>query len=247
MVKNGLIPTGITVVVVLIYAACHQHESPPPASPLSRIGFISFQVLDRYSKPFPGIPVRLSSGDGTQPDRSLITDARGEGTFSGLFEGVEYSLYVEPPIGMQIEALEIAGNSSTPPRQYHLENLRADVTVTPRDPSPEEESICEAVFRTYIDGYDRHYYLTLLGKDPSQQFLNRFSKERDQVFRGSQFEVGDRSTHISIYYIAWESESRVEVAAGYYAGLLSADGRTLILVRKDGVWSIHSNVQNWIS
>lgn len=244
----------LTVSIFLIFAACLQHGVTRPQNRPAGTGQIRFQVLDQNSNPFPGIPVRLSPRGKNGADRSLVTDAQGEGTFAGLYEGQEYSLYVEPPVGLQIEAVEKAGDSSTPPRQYRLLDLRAGVLLGARDPTPEEENICEAVFRAFIDtdefGFERrghHYYLTLLGKDPSQQFLNRFRKHRARFFRGSLFEVSPGSTHFSIYYVAWESDSRVEVGGGYYSGMLAADGRTLILTRGNGLWSVVSNVKNWSS
>jgi hypothetical protein len=47
--------------------------------------------------------------------------------------------------------------------------------------------------------------------------------------------------------IKWVSPTEVEIAGGYYEGILSASGNTYYLEKDDGKWKVLKDVLHWIS
>jgi hypothetical protein len=94
------------------------------------------------------------------------------------------------------------------------------------------------------------YFIRINGKDPSDQFLNRFSNIPRVVKKASEAQmkasgsagVLDRQTHetgiiFSANAIRWLGSDSVEVDGGYYCGGRCASARTFAVQLKTGKWT----------
>lgn len=134
-----------------------------------------------------------------------------------------------------------------------------------------EDDVREAVFR-YQFLHDQSglqpraevLFISVDAKDPSDQFLRRFSGNRPPVKKKSQsrysrrragfsaIQVEDKHTRkpgliYSVDSITWLSDSAVLVKGGYYAGGRAAAGHEYRVVRERGKWVVKKDTITWIS
>jgi len=103
------------------------------------------------------------------------------------------------------------------------------------------------------------FFVSIEGKDPSDDFINRFRDIPRTIKKASSEEPNkgphtpvDKSTHrtgivFSADTIRWLSENSAEVEGGYYCGGLCAAGITFKVIRENGKWIIKNSHMNWIS
>lgn len=118
--------------------------------------------------------------------------------------------------------------------------------------SNDEWDICEAVLRHQIFNSaaggrgTATAYVSILGLNPSSEFLKRFVGHRPPVRPGSQFVEGWGVLY-SIHEIRRTGDKSAEVSGGYYEGNLSSSGNTYYLIRQDGKWIVERDRMHWIS
>ncbi len=117
----------------------------------------------------------------------------------------------------------------------------------------ENLDICEAVFRYQFkhnaSGAKQNakaYFLEILRKDPSPEFLARFKDNAPPVKKGSEFAIG-KGLKFKVGGIKRLNDSKVEVSGGYYEGGLSSSGCTYSVVLKDKKWVVTERKMLWIS
>jgi hypothetical protein len=94
------------------------------------------------------------------------------------------------------------------------------------------------------------FFISLNGKDPTDEFVNRFRDIPRSIRKISSEMQGkgphtphDRTTGIagivfSADKIHWVTKDSAEVEGGYYCGGLCAGGYTFTVERKDGQWAV---------
>jgi len=117
----------------------------------------------------------------------------------------------------------------------------------------EENNIRESVFRYRIERqkFDGVVFLTIDGKDPSDEFMTRFAMITPPVRKASgsysdsqgMSSLRDRSTKrrailLEVGTIKWLSEDHVELNGGFYCGALCADAGIYEVVKKNGRWTV---------
>ena len=112
-----------------------------------------------------------------------------------------------------------------------------------RDPA-QEFNICEAVFRYQFKFQPspekrggKPFYLTIGGKDPTEEFMLRFRDSSRPILRGSEFKVGT-GTLFHIQTITWLDTDTAEVYGGHYVGDLSASWHVYHVSRRNGTWVV---------
>ena len=80
----------------------------------------------------------------------------------------------------------------------------------------------------------------------------RFPTRSDVRSPGRSRRVEDKDTGkpASIFYVVvvrWHSDSRVEVSAGRYGGLLNGGGFGAIVENRDGSWRVVKRLTSWVS
>jgi hypothetical protein len=104
----------------------------------------------------------------------------------------------------------------------------------------------------------RIYFISINGKDPNDDFLNRFHdipgtvKKASAAKSSSQDFVVDRETgRPGIVFksgeIKWISPSKAEVRGGYYCGSLCAAGQIFELNKDGDKWKVTAVRTEWIS
>lgn len=121
----------------------------------------------------------------------------------------------------------------------------------------QSDDVREAVFRWQFEHHNapaqltnaQVYFLELgpSADDPTDEFLKRFDGHKPPVRKGSSCIVngsamdkktGERGIIFRITSIVWQSDSTVEVNAGYYEGGLSVRGSLYILKREKRKWRV---------
>ena len=105
----------------------------------------------------------------------------------------------------------------------------------------------------------RVFFVAIIGKDPSDDFVKRFDDiprtikkiSSEEPAKGPHIPV-DKSTHrtgiiFSVDAIRWHGSDLADVDGGYYCGGLCAAGITFIVQRENGEWVIKGSHMNWIS
>jgi hypothetical protein len=149
----------------------------------------------------------------------------------------------------------------------------------------QEDAIREAVIRYQMDGWgssgdkveqdakdprdkyiakrlnSRVYFVSVNGKDPSDEFLKRFQGVPRTVKRMSDAKqtkkpdggwVIDKKTKqpgiiFSANVIRWLNDSEVEVDGGYHCGGLCASGEVFTVTLENGKWKVIADRMKWIS
>jgi len=106
----------------------------------------------------------------------------------------------------------------------------------------------------------RVFFVSIRGKDPSDDFIKRFDDvprtvrkiSSEDPAKGPPHTPVDRSTHqtgiiFSADSIRWLGTDHAKVESGYYCGGLCAAGIIFILQREKGKWVIKNSSMNWIS
>jgi hypothetical protein len=105
----------------------------------------------------------------------------------------------------------------------------------------------------------RIFFISIKGKDPSDEFINRFRDIPRSIRKASSVEPSksprtpvDKTTYLTgIIFDAenlrWLDKDSAEVEGGYYCGGLCAAGITFTLQRENGIWVVKSSHMNWIS
>ena len=116
-----------------------------------------------------------------------------------------------------------------------------------------EDDIREAVFRYRMEKLrsDELIFLSINGRDPSNEFMARFARSQRKIKKASQSYVAqngipslrDRTSDqpgwkFSANAITWVSSGRVEVQGDMYCGGLCADSGRYVLERKQGRWVV---------
>ncbi len=103
------------------------------------------------------------------------------------------------------------------------------------------------------------FFVSLNGKDPSDEFINRFRDVPRSIRKVSSAERSksgrrplDKTTHLTgIVFDAedlrWLDKDSAEVKGGYYCGGLCASGITFTVRRENGEWVVKTSHMNWIS
>jgi hypothetical protein len=103
------------------------------------------------------------------------------------------------------------------------------------------------------------FFVSIAGKDPSDDFINRFHDIPRTIEKASSEEPNkgphspvDKSTHrtgiiFSADTIRWLGEDSAELEGGYYCGGLCAAGITFEVKRENGKWSVKGSHLKWIS
>jgi hypothetical protein len=103
------------------------------------------------------------------------------------------------------------------------------------------------------------FFVSIEGKDPSDDFISRFRDIPRTIKKASSEEPGkgphtpvDKSTHhtgivFSVDSIQWLGKDSTKVEGGYYCGGLCAAGITFRVKRENGKWIIKNSGMNWIS
>lgn len=117
----------------------------------------------------------------------------------------------------------------------------------------ESLDICEVVFRyqfkhnaSTLQDNAKAYFISILGQDPSDEFLSRFSGNTPPVGNGSEFAIGEGLV-FCISSINRIDEDTVQVSGGYYEAELSSSNHIYTVVRKNGKWVVESDEMQWIS
>jgi len=106
----------------------------------------------------------------------------------------------------------------------------------------------------------RVYFLSLQGKDPTDEFLKRFqdiprtikkASEGKQTKRFPGWVVDKKTKQPGIVFsaneIRWTKDDEVEVEGGYHCGGLCAAGDVFTIAFSDGKWKVLSVRMKWIS
>ncbi|MBI3448981.1 MAG: hypothetical protein HY049_08720 [Acidobacteria bacterium] len=218
-------------------------------------GVFAIRAVDRDQHPFPGLRVTLASKSKRRAIvREATTDDDGRAVFRDLPVRFEYKAVVHADPWGFVEVEDRPRRESDSPQEVRLQDLRYDIPLAVRRPTPDEEEICEAIVRYEAIQFakmftDRRtvYHLDLLGTDPTPGFLHRFDDGAVRVQRGSRFESGRGRISFSIFYIARAGDDTVEAGGRHYAGLTGASGHTYYLARSAGVWVVRWDQLNWIS
>lgn len=154
--------------------------------------------------------------------------------------------------------------------------------IQPATRGRQEDDIREAVIRYQMEGWmrdgdknekeakdardkliakqlnSRIFFVSVNGKDPSDEFLKRFQnipraiKKQSRVKPGLNRWVTDKDTNRNgIVFradgIRWINESEVEVEGGYHCGSLCAAGDVFSLRLESGRWNVVQVRGKWIS
>jgi hypothetical protein len=106
----------------------------------------------------------------------------------------------------------------------------------------------------------RVFFVSIGGKDPSEEFLKRFQdiprvvkkKSRAQTNSLSMEWVTDKDTHqpgiiFQADEVHWTKENEVEVAGGYHCGGLCAAGEVFTVRLENAKWNVLQSRMTWIS
>lgn len=108
-------------------------------------------------------------------------------------------------------------------------------------------NIAEAVFRDMMGCTNNcAYFLSLMGRDPDQHFLDRFAGYDPAVQPGSAFFSG-RGLLLEVNWMRAVGELQVEVDAEWYVGPLAAEGLKYILKFENGAWIVTDRISLWVS
>lgn len=131
---------------------------------------------------------------------------------------------------------------------------------TGTDRTTEEGNIYEAVFQYMIKANNLRgpVYLSLDGKDPSNEFMARFTNLNSGVKRLSEAEqyplrgyvdrsTGERGVMLSVLSVKWSFWDRVQVAGGLHYGSLGGSGGIYEVVKSRGHWKVESYRKQWVS
>jgi hypothetical protein len=103
------------------------------------------------------------------------------------------------------------------------------------------------------------FFVSLGGKDPSDDFINRFhdiprtieKASNEEPNRGPHTPVDKLTRRHGIIFsaetIRWLGKDSAEVKGGYYCGGLCAAGIIFHVAREDGKWIVKDSHMNWIS
>ncbi len=155
----------------------------------------------------------------------------------------------------------------------------APVSRVPLDRVLQEDDIREVVFRyrignRYVEFSKSPTFLTIDGKDPSDEFMARFAGLQPPVKKGSGAYVkenpfedppGDpnkwdrmrgklrdrsndeRAFSVHVGEISWITPTQVEIWGGTYCGWTCGDAGVFRVVKKDGRWVVEEYEQRMIS
>jgi hypothetical protein len=131
------------------------------------------------------------------------------------------------------------------------------------DREKQEEEIAEAVFRYQFlhnaSGRQQNakvYFLSLRYRNPSKEFMERFTGNTPVVSTVSECTEDDdirdlqtdaRGILFRITNIKWVTPTRGEVSGGYDEGRLSSSGDTYYVEKRDGRWIVIRDEMHWIS
>jgi hypothetical protein len=106
----------------------------------------------------------------------------------------------------------------------------------------------------------RVFFVSINGKDPSDDFLKRFASVPRTIKKRSQAKmsspnmewVTDKDTHqpgiiFSAGEIRWTKESEVEAEGGYHCGRLCGAGDVFTVQLQNGRWRVIQKRMKWIS
>lgn len=110
--------------------------------------------------------------------------------------------------------------------------------LKPMDRKAELDNVFEAILRydRSRQPHDLDVYLTLNGKRPSPEFLQRFDPTRYHFV--DTIKDDPRTWVESLRLGKWISNNEVEVHVSYYCGDKCSGSYTLLLIRKDKNWSV---------
>ena len=108
------------------------------------------------------------------------------------------------------------------------------------------------------------FFISVEGKDPSDEFLKRFSGNKPPVRKRSRSRIsrkragfswmwvedsqtGEPGPIYSVDSIKWSSDSAVLVEGEYYAGGRAGAGYEYRVVHEDGHWVVKRDTETWIS
>jgi len=124
-------------------------------------------------------------------------------------------------------------------------------SVAPATSRPaQEDEIREAVFRHQLKKYQADIYFLSVGRDrdPSDQFMRRFAREKRRVKKVSQCAysasgVRDKATGrkgviLNVGKITWAGRTHVKVEGGYFAWGRAASSNLYRLAREGRRWVV---------
>jgi hypothetical protein len=128
---------------------------------------------------------------------------------------------------------------------------------TGADRITEEERIHEAVLRYMIPTVRIPVYISIEGKDPTDEFMARLADLNPVVKRVSEAEpllrgwvdrsTGEHGVMLSVSSIKWSFGDRVEVDGGFYCGHLCGSGGVYEVMKSRGHWKVESYRKRWDS
>lgn len=80
-----------------------------------------------------------------------------------------------------------------------------------------------------------HYYITVLGKDPTPSLLAQFKTSKASFHAGSAFRDGD-GVHFSVKKIAFDRVDSAIVEFDHYCGALCGYGAEYYFEKRNGAW-----------
>jgi hypothetical protein len=114
-------------------------------------------------------------------------------------------------------------------------------------------SIYEAVFRHQFESNSSGmksaapaYFLSIEGRDPPADLLNRFAGNQPPVRPGSEYQMG-LGLLFHVDGIREIDPATIEVDGGYHEAELSSSGNTYRVQRRGGSWIVISDEMHWIS
>jgi hypothetical protein len=122
------------------------------------------------------------------------------------------------------------------------------------DSQLEERDICEAIFRYRIQqrGSKGIFFLSINGRDPTDEFMARFSKSSATIKKGSEAyfakqpfpgwlldrATGGHGVRLSVAYVVWVSSDVAVVKGGSYCGGLCTDAGTYRVAKQNKHWVV---------
>lgn len=128
----------------------------------------------------------------------------------------------------------------------------------------QEDEIREAVVRYLAlgwSGHDRVFFISIEGRDPSDQFLSRLKglapqvkkasdskdvKQENSFFSDVRDKVNDKAGVVfSVETIVWTQEYAAEVPGSYRCGILCGGGSKFRVTRKGHKWVVEPGATIW--
>lgn len=123
--------------------------------------------------------------------------------------------------------------------------------------------VWETVYRYQIKSvgdpnFYKVFFLSLQGRDPSDEFMKRFVENKLPVRKKSDSrygkgkglvdkETGGEGTLFQISSFKWVSDTEVEIKGGWYVSPIGAEFRTYTVKKENGKWVVTKSISTGIA